>query len=826
MFYNMKTRNVMKALTAALLLSSSAIAQLQISGKVQNDVGEALTGATVFVVGQNSGAITQSDGDFVIKNLKNGTYELKASLFGYETLSQTIVLDKNQVVNFSMKPSFFMQEGIDVRAVRANKKTPTTYTNISAEDIEKQNYGQDLPYLLSSMPSTVVTSDAGAGVGYTGFRIRGVDPTRTNVTVDGIPMNDGESQGVFWVNMPDFSSSIESMQVQRGVGTSSNGAGAFGASINIATNKLKQKPYAVIDNSGGSFNTIRNSVNVGTGMINNKFTVDARLSRIKSEGYIDRSSADLKSYFLSGAYHGKKSTLRLNIFSGKEKTYQAWYGTPESRVEGDEQAMIDYAGRNGLSDSDLENLLNSGRTYNAYTYENETDNYQQDHYQLHYAYQFNKNWNMKVAGHYTRGLGYYENYETDDKFSKYGYAPIVVNGDSIDRMDLIRRRWLDNHFGGGVFNFNYANNKGLELVLGGGLNKYVGDHFGDVIWAEYMPNNKKGDKYYDNTSTKYDGNLFAKASYEWKKFTFFADAQYRHIDYQFLGIDEVNGEIAELDQRVFYNFINPKAGLSYRFNAQNSVYASYAIANREPVRKDFREKTLANRPSAEVLYNLEAGYRLTNKKAFLNANIYHMLYDNQLVLTGEINDVGGYTRTNVDESYRLGLELEGGYQILKKLGITANLSLSQNKIKNFVEYVDSYDASFNTIPQTVIEYGTTDLAFSPSIITGLALNYAPVKGLRISLMNKFVGKQFLDNTSNESRSMDAYFVSHLDLSYSFAALGFEEITIGGRINNLFNEMYENNGYTFSYLVGGDRTQENFYYPQAGRNIMLRLLLKL
>ncbi|HLV40681.1 MAG TPA: TonB-dependent receptor [Brumimicrobium sp.] len=822
----MKTRNVMKALTAALLLSSSAIAQNQISGKVQNDYGEALVGATVLIKGENIGAVSQSDGQYVIKNLKNGTYEVKASFFGYESISKTIELDKDQVINFSLNSTFFMQEGIDVRAVRADKKTPTTYSNISAEEIEKQNYGQDLPYLLDAMPSTVVTSDAGAGIGYTSFRIRGVDPTRTNVTVDGIPMNDGESQGVFWVNMPDFSSSIESMQVQRGVGTSSNGGGAFGASINIATNKLAQKAYAVIDNSGGSFNTIRNSVNVGTGMLNNMFTVDARLSRIKSDGYLDRGTADMKSFYLSGAYHGKKSTVRLNVFSGMEKTYQSWYGTPQSRVENDEQGMIDYAGRNGLSASELENLLTSGRTYNAYTYDNETDNYQQDHYQLHYAYQFNRKWNMKAAAHYTRGRGYYENYETNERFSKYGYTPIVVNGDSINRMDLIRQRWLDNHFGGGVFNFNYNNLKGLELTLGGGLNKYVGDHFGKVIWAEYMPNNEKGDNYYLNSSTKYDGNVYLKANYQWNKFTFFADAQYRHIDYAFLGIDEVNGSIEEVDQRVYYNFFNPKAGLSYRFNAQNTVYASYAIANREPVRKDFREKTAGNRPSHEVLYNLEAGYRFTHKKAFLNANVYHMMYDNQLVLTGEINDVGGYTRTNVKESYRLGLELEGGYQVFKKLGVTANLGLSQNKIKNFVEYVDSYDASWNTIPQTVIDYGTTDLAFSPSVIAGLALNYAPVKGLRISLMNKYVGKQFLDNTSDDTRALDGYFVSHLDISYSFSALGFEEITVGGKVNNLFNELYENNGYTFSYLVAGDRTQENFYYPQAGRHFMVRLLLKL
>src|SRR5690554_502121 len=550
MFKSMKTRNVMKALTAALLLSSSAIAQNQISGKVQNDYGEALVGATVLIKGENIGAVSQSDGQYVIKNLKNGTYEVKASFFGYESISKTIELDKDQVINFSLNSTFFMQEGIDVRAVRADKKTPTTYSNISAEEIEKQNYGQDLPYLLDAMPSTVVTSDAGAGIGYTSFRIRGVDPTRTNVTVNGIPMNDAESQGVFWVNMPDFSSSIESMQVQRGVGTSSNGGGAFGASINISTNKIQQNPYAVIDNSGGSFNTIRNSVNVGTGMLNDQFTVDARLSRIKSDGYLDRGTADLKSFYLSGAYHGKKSTLRLNVFSGMEKTYQAWYGTPESRIKNDQQGMLDYAVRNGLANSELENLLTSGRTYNAYTYDNQIDNYQQDHYQLQFAHQFNRKWNMNVAFHYTKGRGYFENYKADQSIEAFGLKPVVVNTDTLNNMDLINQEWLDNHFGGVVFNFNYNTLKGLDLSLGGGLNRYDGDHFGHVIWAEYMPNGDKSDPYYFNNSVKYDGNVYLKANYQWRNFSFFADAQYRHIDYQFLGIDDVNDEIVELDQKV------------------------------------------------------------------------------------------------------------------------------------------------------------------------------------------------------------------------------------------------------------------------------------
>lgn len=821
----MKTRKLKTALLA-LLFTSSAWAQFQISGTVKNDIGEAMLGASVGLTNQNIGAISDEDGRYKIENLKAGTYELKVQFFGYETVFREVVVSQSEEINFVLQPSIFLQEEINVHAIRANKKTPTTYTNKSAEEIEGENYGQDLPYLLETMPSTVVTSDAGAGIGYTDFKIRGVDPTRTNVTVDGIPMNDAESQAVFWVNMPDLSSSVESMQVQRGVGTSSNGGSAFGASINISTDKIEKEPYLTLDNSFGSFNSMKNSIHLGTGLLANKFTVDARLSKIKSDGYIDRASADLKSLFISGAYHGKKSTLRFNLISGKEKTYQAWNGVPESRIHGDEQEMLDYASRNGLSPSEIENLLNSGRTYNSAEYHNETDNYLQNHYQLHYAYQFNRKWNTKIAAHYTRGEGYYENFRANDRFSTYGFNPIVVEGDTITRMDLIRQKWLDNHFFGGVFHVNYNNLKGFEMVLGGGLNKYIGDHFGRVPWAQYLPQLEEGERYYDNTSVKYDGNVYLKANYQVKNFIFFADAQYRHVDYTFLGITDIGSEIIDVDQTVFYNFFNPKAGLSYLFNSSHSVYASYAVGNREPVRKDFQEQTANNRPEHETLYNLEMGYRFNHRKGFLNANLYHMLYNNQLVLTGEINDVGGYTRTNVKESYRLGLELEGGYQPFEKLGFTANLTLSQNKIKNFVEYVDSYDEFWNYIPQTKIEYGTTDLAFSPSVITGFNIHYAPISGLKVSLLNKYVGKQYLDNTSNDMRALEGYFLTHLDVSYSFSVWGIKEVTLGGRINNLLNYMYENNGYTFSYLVGEERIQENFYFPQAGINFMARLLIKL
>ncbi len=818
----MKTTSLL-VLAAALMLSFGLSSQFSIQGKVKNENGETLSGAVVKIMTKNKGTTTQRDGTYRIGGLKSTTYEVRASYFGHEPVTKTVAIrGANEELNFTLGISFFMQEGVEVYGIRADKKTPTTYTDISREDIEEQNFGQDLPFLLQSTPSTVVTSDAGAGIGYTGVRIRGVDPTRTNVTVNGIPMNDAESQGVFWVNMPDFASSVESMQVQRGVGTSSNGAGAFGASINISTNEFQKEPYAIIDNSGGSFNTLRNSVRAGTGLINDKFTVDARLSRIVSDGYIDRASSNLKSFYLSGAYHGDKSTLRLNVFSGKEKTYQAWYGTPESRIEGDEQAMLDYASRNGLSQEETDNLLNSGRTYNFYTYENETDNYQQDHYQLHFAHQFSRKLNMKVAGHYTYGRGYYEQYRNDDDFSTYGYDPLVVNGDTASTMDLIRRRWLDNHFYGGVFSLNYNNQKGLEVNFGGAANAYDGDHFGEVRWAEYMPNAEIGDRYYDNNAFKVDANSYLKATYQWNKFTFFGDAQMRYIEYTFLGVDDVSGSLENIRQTVDYNFFNPKAGLSYQLKNDQSIYASYAVANREPVRRDFRESTPENRPEHETLYNLEAGYHLEKSKGFLNANIYHMQYDNQLVLTGEINDVGGYTRTNVEDSYRAGIEIEGGYKLFDQLGITGNLTLSQNKIESFTEYVDNYDVG----GQDEIEHKDTDLAFSPNIITGATVNYAPIETVTIRLINKYVGKQYLDNTQNDERAIDPYFITHATVDYTLKDVLFEEMTIGLRVNNVFDEMYENNGYTFGYVFGGERIQENFYYPQAGRNFLVRLLIKL
>ena len=806
-----------------MMIPLATFSQNTIVGTVENELHEPMIGVKVTIENTFLRTMTNSDGKYEIKNLKEGDYLLNFNYSGYDVEQNNVDLKngKTKTIDVSMTPTAQMVEEVVVNAIRADEKTPTTYSNISNKEIEKNNFGQDIPYLLNTLPSTVVTSDAGAGVGYTGIRIRGVDPSRTNVTINGIPVNDSESHGVYWVNMPDLASSIDNIQVQRGVGTSTNGAAAFGASINIKTNQIKRKAYAKIDNSYGSFNTWKNAVMAGTGLINDKFTVDMRLSSVRSEGYIDRAKSNLKSFYVSGAWVGKKSILRATVFSGKEKTYQAWYGTPESVINGDQAEIIAYADRNYIFGEDRNNLLTSGRTYNQYTYENEVDNYQQSHYQMHFDHRFNSKLKLSSAVHYTRGEGYYEQFKKDQKFSTYGFTPIILTNDTIDKTDLIRRRWLDNHFYGAIVSLNYKHNS-LDLTFGGGANEYKGGHYGEVIWAEYAADSKIRQRYYDNDGNKREAHAYLKATYKLNKFTFYGDVQYRHIDYSFLGIDDVSGTITPLDQNVAYDFINPKAGLMYDFNAKNNAYISVAVANREPVRRDFRESTPTNRPKKEGLTNLEAGYRFKGTRLFVNTNFYFMNYKDQLVLTGQINDVGGYTRTNVDKSYRAGIELEMGYKITEKIQIAGNITLSQNKIATFNEYVDNYDIG----GQDTISHSNTDLAFSPNSIASLALSYEPVNNLTMTLMGKHVGNQFLDNTSTSTRKLNGYITSNFQVNYTLKDVLFKEIVLGVLVNNVFDAKYENNGYTWGYVYGGQRTVENFYYPQAGRNFLVRVLLKL
>lgn len=820
----MKTRFFLIAVFYAL--SFNFFAQNYLFGTVIDQSGNPIPGTNVTVEGGNYGTYTDRNGSFKINNIPSQLLVLLFEAPGlYVTKKDIKPSDFNSSIQIILYTNTKNLEEVQVLSTRSFEQT-TSATTINRTDlIEKNNFGQDIPTLLEASPSVVTTSDAGTGIGYSGIRIRGVDASRINVTINGIPVNDPESHDVYWVNMPDLASSIESMQVQRGVGSSTNGAAAFGASLNIKSQDISSAAFGVLDNTYGSFNTLKTTIKAGTGLINNKFSLETRLSRITSDGFIDRATSDLRSYYLAASYVGKKSVLKAITFSGKEITYQSWYGTPESRVNGNVTEMNAYADRNGLSDEERANLLNSGRTYNFYTYENEVDNYQQDNYQLHFTHSFKPNLIMNVAGHYTYGRGYYEQYRKDDDLSDYGYSPVLIGGDSIISSDLIRRRWLDNDFIGGIYSLQYNVSK-LKLLFGGAANTYIGRHFGEVIWARFAADGEIRDRYYDNEAQKTEFSNYLKASYRFDQLSFSADLQFRHVNYSFLGIDDVSGQLLDLKQNVQFNFFNPKVGVNYSINSRQFISATFGIANREPVRKDFRESTAENHPKAENMRDLEIGYAYNYKKLEINTNIYWMDYTNQLILTGQINDVGGYTRTNALESYRVGIELAGRYKIIPSLALSGAFTLSQNKIKQFNEYLDEYLDDEPYYTQQLIDHKNTNLAFSPTIVTNAGLTFKPLKNLSIDWLTKYVGRQYLDNTSNDNRSINPISFSNLTLSYKIENKFFEEITFSLLVNNIFNALYSNNGYTFSYIYEGQTTTENFYYPQAGRNFMFRILLKI
>ena len=696
---------------------------------------------------------------------------------------------------------------VSVNALRANDKTPMAFTNISKSEIKKSNLGQDLTYLISLTPSVVTTSDAGAGIGYTGLRIRGTDPSRINVTINGIPVNDSESQGVWWVNMPDFASSLDNIQIQRGVGTSTNGAAAFGASINLKTLALNKKAYTITNNSVGSFNTLKNNIEFGSGMLNNKFTFDGRLSRISSDGYIDRATSDLKSLYLQGAYFGKKSVLKAIVFSGQERTYQAWNGVPKR-------------------------YLDTNRTFNSYTYENEVDNYNQTNYQLHYNEQLNSKTNIHLATHYTHGEGYFESEKLNQNLADYGLNNILIGSDTISSTDLVRRKWLNNDFGGITYSINHKNDL-VNLVVGGANNVYSGQHYGNVIWAQYMSNGLYNHQYYKNIATKYDNNIFVKTNFQAsEKTSLFLDLQSRNIEYEFNGSD-IDGNIGV--QEVKLDFFNPKFGLSHKMNEEQLLYGSFAVANKEPNRSDYIESSPDSRPLHETLYDTEIGFKYTTKDFKFNANAYIMNYDNQLIKTGEINDVGYFTSENVKKSFRRGIEIEGSILLSKKLAWAANMTLSENKIDTFIQYIDSWD----TGGQQETIYTETDLAFSPSIIWASQLTYNFQDNLSLDFITKYVGEQFIDNSSSEDRKLDDYLVNNLRLSYSFNSKIFNYARLSLQINNLFDEEYVSNAWIYRFVSNGyDPSEDDHYvtkgsdggynmagyFPEATRNYLIGLTL--
>ena len=777
------------------LLLTQAVNAQGLHGKVT----DALTGAPIvsatidldnFVYN-----IANDSGEFEFKKLKSSNHNIRISAIGFRTY-EGIVHPSFEVLEFKLERINLFMQPVEIKATRAGEKAPFTKTNISKKEIERLNLGQDLPFILNQSPSVIVNSDAGNGIGYTGIRIRGSDATRINMTINGIPYNDAESQGLFFVNLPDLASSVNNIQVQRGVGTSSNGAGAFGATINFSTNEVNTDAYAEINNSYGSFNSWKHTVKLGTGLINNHFTIDGRLSKISSDGYIDRASSALQSFYLSGAYLNDKTSIRVNILSGKEKTYQAWYGILESDLK--TNRTINYAG-----------MEKKGEPY-----DNESDNYRQDHYQLFLNHEFNKKISFNSALFLTRGQGYYEQYKAEESFGDYGLPDFVTGNDTLFKTDLIRRLWLKNNFYGQVISIHYKTPYD-QLTIGGAWTRYDGNHFGNIIWANAgIPNNYK---WYDLDAEKNDINAYSK--YQRKlsdKLEAFADVQYRNVLYKIGGFRDN----PSLHLRNRYHFINPKLGITYTVR-DYQLYASYSIGNKEPNRDDF-EAGQQQQPKPERLHDIELGIEKKNASYHAGATIYYMKYKNQLVLTGKVNDVGAYTRTNIPDSYRLGIELQGSTKISDWLNASANFTWSRNRVKNFIEYYDDYDNG----GQKSISHQSTDISFSPSVIGAGRITIIPVKNIELSLLSKYVSRQYLDNSSDKSRSLQSYYVQDFKFAYMLKQFIFKESNLVILVNNIFNKKYEPNGYSFSYLAGGSITTEKYYYPMAGINFIAALNFKL
>ena len=681
-----------------------------------------------------------------------------------------------------------------VQAVRAKFSSPISFSNVTKKDISSRNLGQDLPILLNYLPSVVTTSDAGAGIGYTGIRIRGVSPQSTNITINGIPFNDAESHGTYWVNLPDFSSSVENLQVQRGVGTSTNGSGAFGASINILTDAVSDIAFATISSSIGSYNTFKNTIKFSTGLINN-FELSGRLSKINSDGYVDRAFSDLKSYFIQGSYSDENTLIKALTFGGHERGYQAWFGVTSDQIK-------------------------ENRRQNPYTYENEIDDYKQDHFQFHWNEKLNSSWSTNLGLNYTDGRGYYEQYREDDSIDGYSgilSSDIDSNGNELGTTDLIRRRWLDNNFYVLNASVDY-NSKNLNLNFNSFYSSYSGDHFGEIIWARtFSQNGKIRDRYYEGNGKKKDFSVFSKASFNLgEKTEIYTDLQFRKVNYKTSGItsDLVN---MILDKE--YNFFNPKFGASYKFKPNSMLYFSYARANREPSRSDY-ESNLSIKP--EELNDLELGWRFRNEKIKLNINSYYMLYSNQLVLTGELDDVGTPIRTNSGNSYRLGIEIDNFLKLSEKTSFQTNLTLSSNKNKEIISKVNG----------EIYNYGKTNISFSPNLIASNIFSYMPNEYTTLSLLSKYVGDQYMSNNDSKNSMLESYFVNDLNFTYQIKTNKlFDSIIFSALINNLFDIEYISNGYYYTY----DDTWSNpgevvtldgaGYYPQATRNFLFGVSLK-
>jgi len=770
-------------------------AQSSIKGTVKSNKNNSLPGALVKIKDSQFGVFTLSDGSFNLKTNAPFPITLEASFLGFEP-QEIVVNNANETVNFLLVQKSFTTDEFVVTATRANNFTPVANSTVDKEEIKALNLGMDLPFILNYQPSVVVTSDAGAGIGYTSMRIRGSDLSRTNVTINGIPYNDAESQGVFFVNMPDFASSLNSVQIQRGVGASTNGAGAFGATMNLETDIISENPYAEVNNSFGSFNTRRHTLKFGTGLLENKFAFEGRLSRLESDGYVDRAFSDMSSYYLSGGYFGDKITVKAIAFGGTQQVYQAWDGVTKETL--DTNRTFNFTGAIYDENGNITSFYN-----------NETDNYRQDHYQLHISSKLSSKTQLNVSGHYTYGRGYFEQFRQNDRFSRYNLNPIEINGTTINRSDLIRRRWLDNHFYGATFGLNHTREK-LNLVVGGGIHQYDGDHFGEVIWSRFASQSNLGDRYYFNLGQKTDFNLYAKANYYVNsKLDLYLDVQQRFVSYSVAGNDNSLTQV-NVDENL--NFFNPKAGLGYQITKNDRIFASVSVANREPNRRDFVDNPNNPDLKPETLYDFELGYKKTASNYVLNVNYFYMYYINQLVLSGEINDVGAFVRTNSGQSFRTGLEVDAIIKLNKKVFWRPNLTLSIN------ENIDFKDSEFDEFDnENVVNYGRTNLAYSPNIIAGSQLIYKPLDNMELVLLTKYIGEQYMGNTGISESKLEAYFVNDVRVAWQIKSKFAKSIEFNILVNNIFNVKYESNGYMWGTTP--------YFFPQAGTNFLAGLNLR-
>lgn len=796
MFFN---KNYLTVLL--LFLSINVVAQDSYTIKVLDENSLPLIGATINIDGSVF-AQTDTKGEYLFKN-KSSKVQLEIKMIGYQNFNALVDLKSNNI--FKLRKNTYISEEVLVSATRIDEKTAGTFSTVDKLYLEKTNLGQDLPYMLNQTPSVVITSDAGNGIGYTGIRIRGTDPTRTNLTINGIPLNDAESQGTFTVNIPDFAASVENLQVQRGVGTSTNGAGAFGASINIQTDQMPDTAFAEVNITHGTFDlknvlhkneVERYSAKVNTGLIKNHWNFSGRLSKISSAGYVNGSSGILKSFFTSASYRDEKHLLKFNVFSGQEKTYLAWGGVPQDS-------------------------LKTNRKYNSISaeYPDQYDNYQQDHYQVFESYKLNSRNHFNVGYHFTRGQGFFQEYRANQSLSNYLANDVIIGTDTIKRSNILRRRWLRNEFWGVVYSWEYNNNNNLRITIGGAANDYRGEHFGEVTWAEYSATIRPNQRFYSGWGIKKEINNYAKINYDInKKWNAFVDLQIRFVDYTISG---TNKDQVVLDQSHKFNFFNPKAGISYSKSTNELMYFTYGMANKEPNRDDLINGKVNNQtPKAEQLHDFELGWKKRRNKFSWEMNYYYMYYINQLVLTGEVNNVGEYLRINTPNSYRAGIELSGAWSYTNKLSLSGALNMSQNKIKEFKEYI--YDE--NTYALSVVrDYKNTDISFAPSIVASTRARVQIINNMFLSLESKYVGKQYLDNTSNDLKSIDAFFVNDLFIDYNLRVNKIIPLlSLILKVNNVFNEVYEANGYTYSMMNGSQENIYNYYYPQAGRNYMLAL----